>query len=168
MVFQDLRARGGPATEWTWPANLATGDTPEALNGEQTTYEYFDVLGARTALGRNFRQSVDVPNAPRVVILGNALWTSRFGADPAALGRIVSINGEPHEIFRVVVGESLALAAAGLAIGTVGALAVGRWLGTLLYGVGTTDAGTFTGTAAILLFVAFLASYVPARCAPTR
>src|SRR5262249_21213845 len=108
MVFQDLRARGGPATEWTGPANqadwkgatdvfsgvttvrgwaasLAAGDTPEALTGEQTTFEYFDVLGARPALGRMFRQSDDVPRAPRVVMLSHALWTSRFGADPAAV-----------------------------------------------------------------------------------
>src|SRR5512135_2654268 len=63
MVWQDLRERGGPATEWTgpanqedwktatnvftglttisgWPANLAAGDLPEAYQGEQTTYEY--------------------------------------------------------------------------------------------------------------------------------
>ena len=45
----------------------------------------------------------------------------------------------------------------------MGALAVGWWLRTLLYGVGTMDAATLGGTAAILLSVAFLASYVPAR-----
>jgi hypothetical protein len=121
MVFQDLRGRGGPATEWTGPANqadwkaatdvfdgvttvrgwaasLAAGTVPEALAGEQTTFEYFDVLGARPALGRSFRQSDDIPNAPRVVILSHALWTSRFGGNPAAVGRSVPINGEPHEI----------------------------------------------------------------------
>src|SRR5262249_25218160 len=92
MVFPDLRARGGPATEWTgpanqadwkratdvfagvttvrgWPASLVGGDTPDALTGEQTTFEYFDVLGARPALGRTFRDADDVPGARRVVIL---------------------------------------------------------------------------------------------------
>jgi putative ABC transport system permease protein len=125
MVFQDLRGRGGPATEWTGPANqadwraaadvfagvttvrgwaatLAAGDTPEALTGEQTTFEYFDVLGARPALGRDFRASDDVKDARRVVILSHALWTSRFGSDPAAIGRVVSISGEPHEIIGVM------------------------------------------------------------------
>ena len=125
MVFQDLRARGGPATEWTGPANqtdwktaadvfsgvttvrawaatLAVGDTPDALTGEQTTSEYFDVLGVTPALGRAFRPSDDVQGARRVVILSHALWTSRFGADPTAVGRVVTISGEPHEIVGVM------------------------------------------------------------------
>ncbi len=125
MVFQDLRGRGGPATEWTGPANqvdwkaatdvfdgvttvrgwaasLAAETVPEALPGEQTTFDYFDVLGARPLLGRSFRQSDDIPNAPRLVILSHALWTSRFGGDPAAVGRVVPINGEPHEIVGVM------------------------------------------------------------------
>src|SRR5262245_9966237 len=126
MVWQDLRARGGPATEWTgpsqqfdwkadtdvfenltsvrgWNASLGGGDAlPEAFNGEQTTYEYFDVLGARPALGRTFRQADDVPNAPRVVVLSHALWTTRFGGDPSIIGRMLMINGQNHEIIGVM------------------------------------------------------------------
>jgi putative ABC transport system permease protein len=125
MVFQDLRGRGGPATEWTGPANqadwksatsvfagvttvrgwaatLAGGETPEALTGEQTTFEYFDVLGVRPARGRPFQPEDDVPGARRVVILSHGLWTSRFGGDPGAVGRVVSISGEPHEIIGVM------------------------------------------------------------------
>ncbi len=125
MVWQDLRARGGPATEWTgpsqhfdwkaetavfegmtsmrgWNASLSGGALPEAVLGEQTTYEYFDVLGAPPALGRVFRQSDDIPNAPRVVVLSHKLWTQRFGADPSIVGRTVPINGESHEIIGVM------------------------------------------------------------------
>jgi putative ABC transport system permease protein len=125
MVWQDLRARGGPATEWTgpsqqfdwkadtdvfenlasvrgWSASLAGGDMPESLVGEQVTYEYFDVLGVAPALGRAFRDAEDVRGAPRVVILSHGLWVRRFGADPRVLGRSVSINGESHEIIGVM------------------------------------------------------------------
>ena len=125
IVWQDLRARGGPATEWTgpsqqfdwktradvfesltsvrgWAASLAGGDLPESLTGEQTTYEYFDVAGVRPALGRGFRDEDDVPNAPRVVILGHALWMRRFGGDPGVIGRPVTINGESHEVIGVM------------------------------------------------------------------
>jgi putative ABC transport system permease protein len=125
MVFVDLRARGGPATEWTgpaeqidwkaatdvfegvatvrgWAATMAQGAVPEAIPGEQTTFEYFDVLGAHPALGRTFRQTDDVPNAPRVVILSHALWTKRFGSDPSTIGRVLPINGEPHEMIGVM------------------------------------------------------------------
>src|SRR5919202_2975372 len=106
MVWQDLRARGGPATEWTgpsqhfdwkaqrdvfegvtslrgWNASIAGGSIPEAALGEQTTYEYFDVLGVRPELGRLFRQADDIPNAPRVVVLSHSLWQQRFGGDPS-------------------------------------------------------------------------------------
>ncbi len=125
MVWQDLRARGGPATEWTgpsqqfdwkadtgvfeslasvrgWNISLAGGDAPESLQGEQTTYEYFDVLGVHPALGRAFRDGDDVPGAARVVVLSHGLWMRRFGGDPAVVGRSVSINGESHEIIGVM------------------------------------------------------------------
>jgi putative ABC transport system permease protein len=125
MVWVDLTARGGPATEWTGPANQAdwstrtsvvqsvatirgwaathaSGDLPEAFSGEQTTYQDFDTLGVAPELGRTFRQSDDVPNAPRVVILAHRLWRDRFGSDPAVLGRMIPISGEDHEIIGVM------------------------------------------------------------------
>ena len=125
MVWQDLRARGGPADEWPgpsqhfdwkaetavfenltslrgWNASLSGGTFAEAVLGEQTTYEYFDVLGGRPSLGRTFRNSDDIPNAPRVVVLSHRLWTNRFGGDPAVIGRAIPINGESHEIIGVM------------------------------------------------------------------
>jgi putative ABC transport system permease protein len=125
IVWQDLRSRGGPATEWTgpsqqfdwktqtdvfesltsvrgWSASLAGGDMPESLRGEQTTFDYFDVAGTRPAYGRGFRDEDDVPNAPRVVILGHGLWLRRFGGDPKIVGRSLSINGESHEVIGIM------------------------------------------------------------------
>jgi putative ABC transport system permease protein len=125
MVWQDLRANGGPATEWTgpsqqfdwkadtdvfdnlasvrgWNVSLAGGDVAESLQGEQTTYEYFDVLGVRPALGRGFHDGDDVPGAARVVVLSHGLWMRRFGGDPGVVGRAVPINGESHEIVGVM------------------------------------------------------------------
>src|SRR4051812_9170751 len=125
IVWQDLRARGGPATEWSgpsqqfewkaqtdvfesltsvrgWAASVAGGDMPEALSGEQTTYDYFDVAGTRPALGRGFRDDDDVPNAPRVVVLSHGLWMRRFGGDTRVVGRSITINGESHEVIGVM------------------------------------------------------------------
>jgi ABC-type antimicrobial peptide transport system permease subunit len=61
------------------------------------------------------------------------------------------------------VGESLKLAAVGLVLGVAGAIAVGRAMDTLLFGVAATDILTFGLTAAVLTMVAVLASYMPAR-----
>src|SRR5207237_1009472 len=43
-----------------------------------------------------------VPNAPRVVVLSDLLWMQRFGGDPSAVGRVVAIKGENHEIVGVM------------------------------------------------------------------
>jgi len=125
IVWQDLRARGGPATEWSgpsqhfewktqadvfesltsvrgWSASLAGGDMAESLPGEQATYEYFDVAGTRPALGRGFHDEDDIPNAPRVVVLSHGLWARRFGGDPGIVGRSLTINGESHEVIGVM------------------------------------------------------------------
>jgi putative ABC transport system permease protein len=125
MVWQDFRARGGPADEWASPGNytdwsrektlfenvaaiggwrptLTGGAEPEPIPGEQVSYEYFDVLRVRPALGRGFRADDDVPNAPRVAVLSDALWKRRFGGDPAAVGRTITLSGEPHEIIGVL------------------------------------------------------------------
>lgn len=125
MVWQDYTARGGPADEWASPGNFAdwrkaenifervaaiggwrptlTGDTePEAIPGEQVSHEYFDVLGIQPTHGRTFREADDVPNAPRVAMIGDGLWKRRFGGSPSIVGRVVSLSGEPHEIIGVL------------------------------------------------------------------
>jgi putative ABC transport system permease protein len=124
-VWQDLRARGGPADEWATPGNYVdwrrearlfqsvsvitswrptlTGNAePEPVPGEQVSHEYLTVLGVRPALGRDFRSEDDVPNAARVVIISDGLWKRRFGGAADAVGRSMVLNGEPHEIIGVL------------------------------------------------------------------
>ncbi len=125
MVWQDLRARGGPPDEWATPGNyadwrrepgifqqiavvtgwrptlIANGE-PEPLPGEQVSHEYFSVLGVSPMLGRNFAAGDDVPNARRVVLIGNGLWKRRFGGVASAVGRVIALGGEPHEIIGVL------------------------------------------------------------------
>ncbi len=125
MLWQNLQARGGPAQEWATPGNFVdwrdsrtlfaktaavqgwlptlTGVAEaEPLRGEQVTQEYFDVLGVQPALGRIFRPDEDVPNAPRIVVLGHGLWTRRFGGDRSIIGRSITLGGEPHEVIGVM------------------------------------------------------------------
>jgi hypothetical protein len=118
-VWQDMRARGGPADEWNSPGNYADwrseralfeeiamisgwrptliGRTePEPIPGEQVSHEYFSVLGVAPALGRTFNAADDVPNAPRVVVLSDGLWRRHFGAASDVVGRTVVLSGQPH------------------------------------------------------------------------
>jgi len=72
--------------------------------------------------------------------------------------------GAPRDgVFRMVMGQGVKLAGTGIAIGILAALGLARMMSSLLYQVSTTDFGTFTSVAVLLLLVAFAASYIPAR-----
>lgn len=79
------------------------------------------------------------------------------------VGIRMAIGARPADVVRLVVGEGMALAGAGLALGLAAALADTRVLEGLLYGIGTTDGATFAGVAAVLAAVGLAANLVPAR-----
>ena len=82
------------------------------------------------------------------------------------IGIRMALGAEKQAIFRMVVGQGLRLALAGLAIGVVAALILTRVLSSfslLLYGVGASDPATFVTISALLTAVAVLACYIPAR-----
>ena len=79
------------------------------------------------------------------------------------IGVRMALGATSHEIFRLVLGDGLRLTAVGIVIGAAGSVAVGRWLESLLYGVGSGDRLTLAATAALLLTVAMAACLLPAR-----
>ena len=79
------------------------------------------------------------------------------------IGIRIALGAERSTILRWVLGEGLALAAAGITIGIIGALVLSRALETLLYGVEALDLVTFTMVPIVLAMVAVLASLTPAR-----
>lgn len=86
--------------------SLAREGGAERIFGQQVTGNFFDVLGVRPALGRLF-----VPDDERIgvksplVVLGHELWVTRFNADPAIAGRVITLNGEPFEVVGVAQPE---------------------------------------------------------------
>ena len=79
------------------------------------------------------------------------------------LGIRLALGAKRIDLLRLVVGQGMKLALAGVLIGGIGAVASGRFLATLLYAVRPTDAAILASTAALLMLVALLASYIPAR-----
>lgn len=91
-----------------------------------------------------------------VVAFGVVQRTREFGVR-------LALGARPPEVARLVIGQALALTAAGVLAGVGGALAATRLLGSALYDVDPLDPATFAAVPAGLLVVALLASYVPAR-----
>src|SRR4029079_13919357 len=72
---------------------VARGPGAEFLGGEQVSGNYFQVLGVPAQLGRTFSPSEgDNPAADPVIVLSDPVWRRRFAADPAVLGRKVTLN----------------------------------------------------------------------------
>jgi predicted permease len=81
------------------------------------------------------------------------------------IGVRVALGADPASVLHIVVGGALGLAGLGVGIGVLGALAGTRVLSGLLFGVTATDPATYAGVAALLMGVAALASWLPARAA---
>lgn len=79
------------------------------------------------------------------------------------IGVRMALGAPRAEVFRMIIGQGVRLAATGIAIGILAALGLARLMSSLLYQVSTTDFETFTAVAVLLLIVAFAAAYIPAR-----
>ena len=75
---------------------------PENLEGLFVTAGYFELLGARAALGRTFTRDDERPGAADRVILSDRIWRTRLGADPAIVGRTVNLSRRPFVVIGIM------------------------------------------------------------------
>ena len=76
--------------------------SPERVDATIATPSFFHVLGANAALGRTFTEDEGQAGKNSVVVLSDQLWRQRFGADPAAVGRTMRIDGKESAIVGVM------------------------------------------------------------------
>ena len=83
-------------------ATLTGAGVPERLRAGYMTAGVPDVLGVAPAMGRGFSPQEDRPGGPPVVLLSDALWRRRFGADPSILGRVLTLDDAPATVVGVM------------------------------------------------------------------
>ena len=79
------------------------------------------------------------------------------------VGIRMALGAQVRDVLRLIVSQGMRMVFIGVVLGLVGAFALTRVLASLLLGVGTTDTITFFGVAVLLVAVALLACYIPAR-----
>src|SRR5262249_18281834 len=79
------------------------------------------------------------------------------------IGIRVALGAQTADVLRLVVGQGMKLALLGAGLGLAGAVGLTRLLKTLLFDVSATDPLTFVGIALLLLLVALMACWIPAR-----
>ncbi len=82
--------------------DLTTNGVPMHLSGVGVSNGFFQVLGYRPALGRDFASSDDTKGSNHVAILSDELWREHFGGDPAVIGKTVTLSGELYTIIGVM------------------------------------------------------------------
>jgi predicted permease len=105
--YVDFRDRnrvfaGLVAYQFPQPLSLNIDGTNERMFGEIVSGNYFSALGLKPSLGRGFLPEEDrTPGESAVAVISHKLWQTRFGGDPATVGRSVKINGHPFIIVGV-------------------------------------------------------------------
>ncbi|HKY46007.1 MAG TPA: ABC transporter permease [Pyrinomonadaceae bacterium] len=83
-----------------WSANITGIDPPERIQGFLVTANFFDALGMRPIMGRNFMADENQPGKDAVAIITHSLWQRRFGGDPNIINKTITVNS----VVRTVVG----------------------------------------------------------------
>jgi putative ABC transport system permease protein len=137
--YRELADRSAPTASLLartfFPLSLASADGARMAQAELVSGNYFEILRVTPFAGRFFDADVDRAGGPLLAVLSHRLWELRFGANPAAVGQSVRINGRTVTI-------------AGIAppgfVGAMHLVAADLWLPAALYPdlAGSASAGT--------------------------
>ena len=103
-AFEELQRAFDGTALFAWrDYSLAGGADPERLRGEVVTDRYHAVLGVAPHLGRHFTyDEANQTGVTPVVMISHGLWTRRYGADPAIVGRTIQVNDTAHVVVGVL------------------------------------------------------------------
>jgi putative ABC transport system permease protein len=104
--LEDLRDRSGVFSRisaiFPVSAALSGGDHAERVEMLGTTVDYFQLLGAKAALGRVYGTADRMPGFTDGVVISDGLWQRQFGGDPRVLGRRIRVDEDGYTIIGVM------------------------------------------------------------------
>jgi putative ABC transport system permease protein len=94
--FEQLAAYFGASV------SLTDAGDPAQLRGARVTASFFPTLNVQPARGRWLTEQDAAAGHEHVVMLEHGLWQTRFGSDPAIVGRTIQLSGQPYEVIGVM------------------------------------------------------------------
>src|SRR5271157_4753538 len=85
-----------------WNMTLTGYGEAEQISGGRASSNLFDVLGIVPEQGRTFLPEEDAPGKDQVVVLTDSFWRGRFHADPAMVGRSITLDGQPFQVVGIL------------------------------------------------------------------
>jgi predicted permease len=95
-VFEDM------APSWDNEVTLTGQDSPQYLFGYAVSASYLRILGVGPQIGRLYTDQEDRPGGPTVALLSDHLWRTTFHADPAIVGRAITLDGKRYTVVGVM------------------------------------------------------------------
>jgi putative ABC transport system permease protein len=102
FLSEKSRAFSGFAAFTSENFNLTGVGDPEQLSAARVSWNFFDVLGVRPAMGRAFLPEEDRPGGRAVCLISHALWTRTFGARADIAGQDITLDATPYTIIGVL------------------------------------------------------------------
>jgi predicted permease len=99
---RDVRGLAAVTGMSQWALTLTGAGEAVALEAQVVEPAFFDVFAVRPAVGRAFREDERDPALSDVVVLSDALWRTRFGADASIIGRRIDVDGYGHRSREVI------------------------------------------------------------------
>ncbi|MGA2429721.1 MAG: ABC transporter permease [Candidatus Acidiferrum sp.] len=104
--LDDLQTRAGVFEDVTpifeGSENLTGAKQPERVEGVNTSFSYFSMLGVVPQIGRLYGPQDFAPGFAPEAVISDGLWRRAYGADPNVLGRTIRIDGDPLTIIGVL------------------------------------------------------------------
>ena len=104
-LARETRQLDGLAAITPTTALLQLSDEAAQVSVKRVTGNLFSLLGVRALRGRLLSASDDRPDAPQVVVIGEALWRERFGGDPSLVDKPIRLDGQAYTVVGIAPRE---------------------------------------------------------------